>query len=187
MDTKSGKPPLSLRRNLLLCSYVAKLATQPHHSSHDAVFSPTFHSRYESNITTSQPVGVCFPHLIQWHNIRLLSIIPYGLSDTYLQNLSTWTATSDSSDIQRMQHHPSFTAGVFWIAFILLWPHGSLYWQAISSWIKQALLSYVMARYFPIVCIILIAFSLLNCMPFIKLICLSGASLSSIISFTQTP
>jgi hypothetical protein len=39
---ESGEPSLSVRRNLLLHSYAAKLATQPNHTSLDAVFHLTY-------------------------------------------------------------------------------------------------------------------------------------------------
>jgi hypothetical protein len=34
---ESREPPLPLQRNILLCRYAAKLATQPHHPSHGAI------------------------------------------------------------------------------------------------------------------------------------------------------
>jgi ribonuclease HI len=77
---ESGVPPLSLRMNLLLCGYAAKLATQPHHPAYGAIFRPAFCNRYELNTRVSRPVGVRFHQLLQELNIRLPHIYPCSLS-----------------------------------------------------------------------------------------------------------
>jgi hypothetical protein len=49
---ESGKPALSLYRNLLYCNAV-KPSTQSYNPSCSAVFHPSHHSRYELNIIAS--------------------------------------------------------------------------------------------------------------------------------------
>jgi hypothetical protein len=44
---KLGEQPLSLWRDLLLCSYAARLAGHPQHASYSVVFFPTLHYMYE--------------------------------------------------------------------------------------------------------------------------------------------
>jgi hypothetical protein len=75
LNAESGKHPLSLWRNPLLCEYAVKVTSQPDHPTYGAVFCPTLHNRFELN-----PVGVCFHQLLQQLNIRLPRIMLYRLS-----------------------------------------------------------------------------------------------------------
>jgi len=45
-----GELPLSLWRDLLLCSYTAGLMAHLHHPSYGVVFCPLLHYRYETSI-----------------------------------------------------------------------------------------------------------------------------------------
>jgi hypothetical protein len=92
---ESVEPPLNLRRNLLLCGYVSKLETQPHHPSHGPVFLPILRNRYEQNITASRSVGFRFHQLLRQLDICLPHIIPYRLS-----RIPPWEITRPTCDLR---------------------------------------------------------------------------------------
>jgi hypothetical protein len=76
LQVESGEPPLLVRRNLLLCNYVARLAMQPVRPSYRAVFHHSF--RYRWVFVTSAPrhVRVQLHYLLQRIGIKLPHVIP---------------------------------------------------------------------------------------------------------------
>jgi hypothetical protein len=62
---ESGEPALTVRRNLLLCNYVARLATQPVIATYRAVFRPSFRCRYYFLTSAPRPVSVRLDDLLQ--------------------------------------------------------------------------------------------------------------------------
>jgi hypothetical protein len=66
-----GRTPLSVLINLLLCNYVAKLATKPKHPTHASAFHPTSCDRYEFLTWDPRPVGVRLQNLLQRLGIKL--------------------------------------------------------------------------------------------------------------------
>jgi hypothetical protein len=70
---ESGEPSLSVRRELLLCSYASKLAAHIHHPSYSAFFRPAFRNHYERNTTAPDPLGYASS------NSSLTSTSPYRL------------------------------------------------------------------------------------------------------------
>jgi hypothetical protein len=96
---ESGEPPLSLRRNLLLCGYAAKLATQPRHSAYDAIFCPALCCRYELNTRAPRPADVRLHQLLQQLNIRLPHIIPCRLS-----RIPPWEIIRPTYDLRLISH-----------------------------------------------------------------------------------
>jgi hypothetical protein len=184
---ESGEPPLKLQRNLLLCGYVSKLATQPHHPSYGPVFHPVLSNRYELNITVSQPVGVRFHQLLRQLDIFLPHIIPYRLC-----RFPQWEITRLTCDLRLVSLVRGATSPLTncWCFAELLsaYPdHTAVYTDGALFMNRQAVPSYIMARYFRIVYIILTAYSLLNSMLYTELFCSSGVSISSAIQFAQTP
>jgi ribonuclease HI len=77
---EAGEPPLNVRRKLLLCSYVARLTTQPAHPTHRAAFRPSFHCRYDFLTSAPRHVGVRLQDLLQRLGIQLPHFIPHRLS-----------------------------------------------------------------------------------------------------------
>jgi len=55
---ESGGPLLHFQRDLLLCSYTARLAAHPHHLCYSAV-----HHKYEMTLRAFQPMNICFQQL----------------------------------------------------------------------------------------------------------------------------
>jgi hypothetical protein len=75
---ESGEPSFSLRRNLLLCSYTAKLATQPNCPSYSPIFHPA--TATDIDATHMMPLsGVCFKKFLQCPNVHLLRIVTIRL------------------------------------------------------------------------------------------------------------
>ena len=79
--------PLFLWRDLLLCSYTAKLAVHPHHPSYSAVFRPSLHYRYEIIISFSTcscmiPASPRQSPCKLFHELFLADVLPFhsGLS-----------------------------------------------------------------------------------------------------------
>jgi hypothetical protein len=60
---ESVEPQLSVRRNLLLCKYVAMLATHPKHLVHAGVFCPTSCHRYKFLVSVPRPADVLLQDL----------------------------------------------------------------------------------------------------------------------------
>jgi hypothetical protein len=102
---ESGEPPLSLRRNLLLCGYAAKLATQPYHAAYGAIFRLALCSRYELNTRAPRPAGVRLHQLLQQLNIRLPHIIPCRLS-----RIPPWEIVRPTCDLRLISHPRSSTS-----------------------------------------------------------------------------
>jgi hypothetical protein len=76
---ESGEPPLTVRRNLLLYNYVARLTTQPAHTTHRAVFRPSFRCRCFFLTSAARPEGVRLQALLQRLGIQLPHFIPHRL------------------------------------------------------------------------------------------------------------
>jgi hypothetical protein len=74
---ESGEPSLSVRRNVLLCSYASKLAALIHHPSHSAFFRPAFRNHYERNTTSSWPAGLRFQQLLSDLHVTLPTVAPH--------------------------------------------------------------------------------------------------------------
>jgi hypothetical protein len=83
-----GELPLILWRNLLLCRYMAKLSTQPHHWPCSAVFHDTHHNRYEMNISIPWTVHVCFSWA-SWHQLAAYYSL-YFSNFTMVSHTSNW-------------------------------------------------------------------------------------------------
>jgi hypothetical protein len=79
---EAGEPPLSSRRNLLLCNYAAKLSSQPSHPSYTAVFKHIIRHRYGTNSRASRPVGVRLQQLLMLLNVNLPRIVPCRFTPT---------------------------------------------------------------------------------------------------------
>lgn len=84
-------------------------------------------------------------------------------------------------------HLPSPAVGVFLNCFLPTW---TTLWCTLMGRLfryQHAVPSYMMSRYFPIICLILTEYSLPNSMLYTKRFCLYGVNLSNAISFSQTP
>ena len=78
---ESGEPCLSLRRDILLCSYTTRLASQPLHPTHRIVLKPDLIHRYERNSTISRPVGIRYKELLSSYNIVPPQVARLSLGD----------------------------------------------------------------------------------------------------------
>lgn len=78
-----------------------KLAAQHLHPSHDSVFYPTIHRRYQLNVTAARPVVMHIQQLLQRLRIRLPQIIPNRLFRISPWQIIRPTCDLDSSDTQK--------------------------------------------------------------------------------------
>jgi hypothetical protein len=125
---ESGERSLDLWRNLLLCGYVVKLATQPYHPSHGAVFHPTLRTRYDLNITAYRPtyLWVCTPPApaMTWY-LFVTHHSLQTLSNSTLGNYPSQPAISDSSD--RCNIYPHLPPVFCQTTFRIPGPYGGVY------------------------------------------------------------
>lgn len=165
-------------------SYAVMLwSWQPSHIiPHMLVFNTTFHSRYQSSITASRPVGV---HLFQFLQQLTAHYSLQALSNLILGNcpLDLWLPTQQTSE----GHHTLPHVPLVFHYFHPTWTTQQCILTGDFFMDRQAVLSYLTLRYFLVVCIILIAFSLPKSMLCTVVLRLSGANLSHIISFAQIP
>jgi hypothetical protein len=95
-------PPLSLRRNFLLCS------SKEHNTTARLTvhfFYPTSRNRYGLNIGAPRPLGVHFHHLLDYLDICLPHIIPSRLS-----RVRPWCVMHLSCDFRFVQYAIGVTA-----------------------------------------------------------------------------
>jgi hypothetical protein len=144
---------------------------------------PPSATKHKSSLTCGyalSPASAATKHPLTTYS----TLFPKDWLKFHFGNWSALPVISGSSGIRGAHHLPSCTACVLLNRFYptqptVVYTEGSF----LHRW--QALLSYVLAWYFPNVFLILIAFSLLNSVPCTKAFCLSGASLGSIFSFVQ--
>jgi hypothetical protein len=101
-----GEPPLSVRRNLL-CSYVARLATQLAHPSCRAVFHLSFWYRYGILTSASRPVGARLFGLLHRLSIRSAHFITLRLPP-----VPPWDITHPTCDLRLTKFASSVTSAL---------------------------------------------------------------------------
>lgn len=74
---ESGWPTLHFQKDLLLCSYAARLTTHPHHLSCSVVFFPNLCYRYEMNPGVPWPVDLGFHQLLESFHVNFPWVVPY--------------------------------------------------------------------------------------------------------------
>ncbi|KAJ4440999.1 hypothetical protein ANN_10848 [Periplaneta americana] len=71
---EAGEPSLYQRRNVLLCSYVVKLRSQPEHNCYDSFHHSSLYDRYSENPRRLRPSGVRFRELLSELDMHLPSV-----------------------------------------------------------------------------------------------------------------
>ena len=73
----AGEPSLSMRRDILLCSYSAKISGFPNHPTYRSLLHPQYKSSYVDRPSLLRPPGIRLVSLLQDLNISLPKPVPY--------------------------------------------------------------------------------------------------------------
>jgi ribonuclease HI len=76
----SGEPPLSIRRNILMCNYAAKILSLKEHPCFNAIFKPRFMDVFNRRTRSTKPLGVRLRNFINEAGFRIPEIILQGCS-----------------------------------------------------------------------------------------------------------